>query len=285
MRIVRIKSGLGNQMFQYAFYRKLLSNNNNVKLDISTINKNKDHNGYELNKIFNVVEFVATDEEIIKYSDDKNDLLSRLRKKIFGIKKTHYIPKKFSFEKEYLQIDNVLLDGYWQSEKYFKDISSIIRNDFIFKNKLDEKNKNMIDKITNTNSVSIHIRRGDYLSPQYIKKFGQSCPISYYKKAIDYIKKTNNKCKFFVFSDDIEWTRKTLLGDEFTFIDWNTKQKSYIDMQLMSNCKHNIIANSSFSWWAAWLNNNSQKIVVAPKIWFRDNQDYRDVLPEDWIKF
>lgn len=284
MRIVRIKSGLGNQMFQYAFFKSLSSTFEDVKLDLDYIKNMKDHNGYELSNIFQIKEIRASKEEILKFSDEKQDILSKVRRKVIGRKKTHCVQKKFNFNEKYFEVDNVLLDGYWQSEKYFKNIEAIIREEFKFKNQLDELNLKTLDKIINSNSISMHIRRGDYMSLQYIEKFGKICNVNYYKKSIEYIKDIYPDCTFFVFSDDIQWAKDNFKGYEFKFISNNTGGKSYIDMQLMSNCKHNIIANSSFSWWAAWLNNNKDKIVIAPKLWFNDDNDYSDVVPEDWIR-
>lgn len=180
--------------------------------------------------------------------------------------------------------------GYFQSEKYFIDYSQRIRQSFTFKNKPDELNSEMLNRIKETESISLHIRRGDYVSNLTANSEHGLCSIDYYKKAVEYIKsKTEsrgNRC-FFLFSDDPIWVKENMmfLGDEMVVVDFNTGEKSYEDMRLMSMCKHNIIANSSFSWWAAWLNNNPDKIVIAPDKWFVvDYYDTCDLYPDNFIK-
>ena len=173
--------------------------------------------------------------------------------------------------------------GYWQSEKFFKDISDEIRKDFSFPKFTSEKNLEILKLIKSYNSVSIHIRRGDYLQN---RGFNGLAPLEYYQKAIEYIKNKIENPHFFIFSNDIEWCRKNLSIENSYYIDWNRGEESYRDMQLMSLCKHNIIPNSTFSWWGAWLNKNPNKIVIAPEKWFNDcvNIDYSNIVPETWIK-
>jgi Glycosyl transferase family 11 len=176
------------------------------------------------------------------------------------------------------------LDGYWQSEKYFIDCSKLIRKDFTFKNELDSYNLKLKSKIDKTNSVSIHIRRGDYVNNLNTNATHGLCSIDYYIKAVNYITERIESPYFFVFSDDIEWAKKNImLNFPCQFISHNIGSKSYLDMQLMSLCKHNVIANSSFSWWGAWLNSNDNKIVIAPRKWFAVNTDICDLIPSNWI--
>lgn len=138
----------------------------------------------------------------------------------------------------------------------------------------------MIEKIIGTDSVSLHVRRSDYIGSY----FAGICTLEYYAKTVEYMRKHIQKSIFFVFSDDIPWCKEHLnLADNVYFIDWNKGKDSYKDLILMSNCKHNIIANSSFSWWGARLNNNPTKIVIAPHKWHQ-NLDYKDIIPSDWIK-
>lgn len=151
---------------------------------------------------------------------------------------------------------------------------------------LSGENKIISDEIRKTNSVSLHIRRGDYITSKITNKFHGTCCLGYYKKAMKLINKKVKNPKYFVFSDDIYWVKKNLEIKNAFYVDDNVGDKSYIDMQLMSMCKHNIIANSSFSWWAAWLNNNPNKIVIAPKKWFNDpGMDTTDLISEEWIRF
>lgn len=282
MLIVRIQGGLGNQMFQYAIYRTLMENGKDVKMDITGFLNYGLHNGYELPNLFSIKEVIANQKEIELLSDFKRDILHIARRKLLGRKKKHYVQNDFKFINEVFGLDNVYLDGYWQSEKYFIDIQHIIRQEFMFKNMLDITNQEIVERINNTNSVSIHIRRGDYVSnPDAFKVHGGITTLDYYMRAINIIKENIDNPVFFVFSDDMEWAKANLSLDNSYFIDWNTGVNSYKDMQLMSYCKHNIIANSSFSWWGAWLNRNKSKLVVAPNRWF-NTIIAEDIIVDNW---
>lgn len=286
MKIVRIFGGLGNQMFQYALYKSLEHKFNNVKIDTSDFHYHNHHNGYEIDKIFDTTYNIADKEEIKKITYPRNLLIYKIFDKILkkNLNKGYDIceGKDRRYNKEILNIRNTIYyDGYWQSELYFKDIEKLIRKEFTFKNELDERNLEIAQKIKNTNSVSIHVRRGDYIGN---KSLGNICGKEYYLKSVEYIEKNIEKPEFFIFSDDIEWAKDSLnINYPKTYISWNKNQESYKDMQLMSYCKHNIIANSTFSWWGAWLNNNTEKIVIAPKLWFADKKE-NDIIPEAWIK-
>lgn len=173
--------------------------------------------------------------------------------------------------------------GYWQTEKYFSDIRSKILEAFTFP-PLAEDNKNQvtIESIRRKNSISIHVRRGDYM------KIGNTqgiCTPDYYVKALKMMLEKTKPDVFLVFSDGIEWCKENLseyFGDTpVVYVDWNTGPESFRDIQLMSNCKHNIIANSSFSWWGAWLNQNGSKIVIAPSRWM-NNKGWADIIPQSW---
>ncbi|HQS38500.1 MAG TPA: alpha-1,2-fucosyltransferase, partial [Methylotenera sp.] len=159
-----------------------------------------------------------------------------------------------------------------------------IRKDFTFKLALSVKNSAIIEQISQVNAVSLHVRRGDYVTNAKNAFIGV-CSLEYYRKAVEYVKNQVDKPVFFVFSDDIEWVKSNLPIDFPCFyIDHNHGIESFNDMRLMSHCKHHIIANSSFSWWGAWLNANSEKIVIAPQQWFANNTNVNDLLPESWIK-
>lgn len=294
MIIISIFDGLGNQMFHYAFYRSLKEKNKNVKLDIiSSWNKYRlDHNGYEMNKIFKINTEFATIYERNKFlkgvyigKQIKNDIIYKIRLKVLKRKKLLYMcknPKEvITYNKEYLNKENIYFFSHYQSEKYFKNIEGKIRKDFSFPVRIDDKNKILLDKIKNTNSISLHVRRGDYINNE---KFSEICSLSYYKKAIKTIYKNINNPVFFIFSNDINWCRKKFDMENIIFVDNNKGEDSYKDMQLMSCCKHNIIANSTFSWWGAWLNSNKNKIVIAPNKWFNSVEGTCDIIPEDWHK-
>lgn len=285
MLIVAVAGGLGNQMFQYAFYRKMKHLKKNIKIDALALwnEKSVAHNGYELNRIFRLNVDFANAIERAGFLGRK-DLLSKVRQKFSPLKNKYscqsdeeaisFIAENFSFENKYLL-------SYWQSERYFEDISDEIRKDFSFPAFTGSENMALSDKIRSTNSVSIHIRRGDYVQLANVKDI---CSLAYYKNAIRHIKETVKDPVFYVFSNDIAWCEQNLAMEEAVFIDHNKGEDSYKDMQLMSYCKHNIIANSSFSWWGAWLNNNPEKIVLAPDKWFENTAGTKDIIPDSWIK-
>ncbi|WP_025749559.1 alpha-1,2-fucosyltransferase [Priestia megaterium] len=283
MIIVRVIGGLGNQMFQYALYKSLENEGKEVKLDLTGFGDYDLHNGYELNKIFNINENVATKDEInklIKLPDNK--VLSMIKRKFFSSTINYYSQDQFKYLSEIFQLDNVYLDGYWQSEKYFQGIKEVIRKEFKFKGEPNPKNIEMVKLMRGSNSVSIHFRRGDYISnPDAYKVHGGITTIHYYENAVKEIKSKVKEPKFFIFSDDIKWVKENFKLEDAFFIDWNTGSESYRDIELMSNCKHNIIANSTFSWWGAWLNKNKNKIVIAPNQWF-NTIDTEDVIPDTW---
>lgn len=287
MNIVRIVGGLGNQMFQYAFYRALKEKNTDtVGLDLTPFQWYNLHNGYELDRLFGINEGSVEQKYIDSMRDEKKDIINKVRRKLLGRKKSHYRETKIAFNEEVFKLRNTFFDGYWQSEKYFKEIENIIREEFTFKIPLDEKNFALVEEIKNCNSVSLHVRRGDYITNKEVNKlYGNVCTLDYYRKAIEYINSRVENPKFYVFSNDLKWVKENLDIPNAVYIDWNTKEDSYKDMQLMSCCRHNIVANSSFSWWGAWLNTNKDKIVVSPDRWFNDEQvGTNDIIPEEWIK-
>ena len=284
MIIVQLKGGLGNQMFQYAFGRSMaLFHNTSLKIDVNYF-ENQDPGvtprKYELD-VFDLKQSYATNKEIqsiqqqypnwIQKSIGK--LLPRFRP-VFKEKNEKYIKSIF------FALNNVYFKGYWQNEKYFKNIEILIREEFSFKHPLSQKAKSLLEEIGSNESVSLHIRRTDYIG----KAVGEVCTPGYYKKAIQHIEDLKNNIRLYVFSDDIEWVRSNLAFSHPTiFVDKTyTENIDWMDMQLMSKCKHNIIANSSFSWWAAWLNDNPKKIVIAPNEWnFKKN--INDIIPPEWI--
>lgn len=288
MKIVRFMGGLGNQMFQYALYRKLQYLNQSVKADVGWFGENIIHNGFEISKIFRNIDLeIAAKDEISSLSDISNGFFNVVRRKILRkYKTTHYKEKGLFFQPEVFEMaDNLYLDGYWQSEKYFFDIRNLLLEEFKFPKIESEYNRKILDIIENSNSVSIHVRRGDYLNNNI---YSNICSEKYYKSAINLIMKRINEPVFFIFSDDIEWCKERLFSEReknIHFVDNNQGENSFIDMQLISLCKYNIIANSSFSWWGAWLNNYKNKIVIAPEKWVNIKKSkINDILPSDWIK-
>lgn len=283
MKIVNVIGGLGNQMFQYSFALALKNiTKGKVKLDIGNFTGYKLHNGFEIGKIFTNYLEIANGKEVKKISYQSNDVYSKVLKKIFKRKKFEFYEQKMEYKEFSSIIDKKYFKGYWQSEKYFYVIKDEIKNFFKFPEIKDNKNMKILKRINSSNSVSIHIRRGDYVSHPI---HGGICSIAYYKKAIEHLKINVKEPVFYIFSNDIQWCKENLNLSEANYIDWNQGEMSFRDMQLMSECQHNIIANSSFSWWGAWLNNNTDKIVVAPSKWFNsENMNIKDLIPKEWVK-
>jgi hypothetical protein len=299
MIITKIQGGLGNQMFQYAVARHLaIKNNTELKMDISFFNNVGDntYRKYRLDN-FNIEENFLSEKELKKIKRNNfhgQSLMQRILRKIFIklenrkplIKKTYITELSPAFEKKILEIrtkKNIYLYGNWQSEKYFKNIKDTIIKDFSLKKEMTEKTKYFLSKIKKSESVSIHIRRGDYVKNTKTKEYHGICSLDYYKKAIKLTEERIKNPVFFVFSDDIEWVKNNLkTKNPLTFVSGNN-MPDYEEMVLMSKCNHNIIANSSFSWWGAWLNSDPNKIVIAPKKWYNAPVEIKDLIPNKWI--
>jgi hypothetical protein len=266
MVIVRILGGLGNQMFQYAYAKSLTHKGFKVQIDISRFKSYKLHGGYHLDQ-FNID---------LETSSQLPVLLSKI-----GLKKS-IKEKSLLFDENLLKVDkNAFIKGYFQTEKYFSDIRDILLKQFTIKGELSSSTKAIKNQINSCEvSCSLHIRRGDYISDKKANKVHGTCDIAYYQKAISYISDQHKNVHFFVFSDDIAWVKSNLNIENATFIDH--KAIPHEDQYLMSLCKHNITANSSFSWWGAWLNQHQEKIVVAPKQWFVEKEN--EVACKSWIK-
>lgn len=291
MIISNLIGGLGNQMFQYAAGRSLaLRCGVEFKVDLSEFSSYPLHQGFELDRIFNCPISIASTLDLKEALGWRRNQL--YRKLLSRLSISGALGKGFMVEPHFHywnglggSIENAYLAGYWQSEKYFIENEDQIRNDFQFKSPLIGKNLLLADEIGGTNSIGIHIRRGDYVSNPKAHAVHGVCSIDYYSRAIGLVEKTVTLPKYFIFSDDIYWAKKNLnFLDDPVFIDHNIGADSYKDMQLMSLCKHNIIANSSFSWWGAWLNQNKQKVVIAPNCWFVNGNNIKDLLPSEWMR-
>lgn len=290
MIITRLWGGLGNQMFQYAIARSLAYiNNSEFKMDISYY-KTQDLRNYELN-CFNIIEKFATEKEVkktISYKAKPYRLLIKILRLPSKHLANHYKEKMgFNFDPDILKIKNdVYLDGYWQTEKYFKNIREIIREEFTVKSRPNKQNSEILNEIQNSNSIAIHIRRGDYVFNPKILEIHGLCSLEYYKNGLEILKEKVSNPRIFVFSDDSHWVKENMdFGESAIYVTHNDPDKGYEDLRLMKNCKHFIIANSSFSWWGAWLSTNPSKLVIAPKRWMKDESYIvKDHLPENWIK-
>lgn len=279
-------------MFQYAIGRALsLRQSTELVLDTGAFSRYNLHNGYELSRIFNISARVA----------NESDFRRVLGWRGYGRIRQALIRRRYSFTRGNRIIvetphgsqagisdlpGDCYLSGYWQSEKFFRSYQDQIRADFTFRLPLSPQNQAVYEEIHTCDAISLHVRRGDYVNNQNAVAIYANCPQEYYLKAIDMVASQCANPVLFIFSDDIEWVKEKLkfqLPCEYVF--HNTGNESYNDMRLMSECKHNIIANSSFSWWAAWLNSSKDKIIVAPQKWFSTDQfSCRDLIPSEWIR-
>jgi Glycosyl transferase family 11 len=280
MIIVNIFGGLGNQLFQYAAGRQLAEmNHTTLKFDIKNLKKDKQRE-YSLHH-FNIKEVFCTsfDKTIIKGRERIKKLLNKDKPGAI------YTEQSLNFDKKVVELgNNTYLDGYWGNEKYFKSIENIIRREFTIAQPAVGMNEMYIQKIKSTNSVALHVRRGDYVTDKKTNAFHGVCSISYYREAIAYLSAKFSNLFFYIFSDDMPWVRENLEINEFSvdYVEHN-RNHAHEDLRLMYSCKHNIIANSSFSWWGAWLNNYPDKIVIAPEKW-NNIPGYNADLPEKWVR-
>ncbi|MCL2800143.1 MAG: alpha-1,2-fucosyltransferase [Treponema sp.] len=288
MIIVQLNGGLGNQLFQYATGRKLaIRNNTELKLDL-TLLEDLPHEVFSL-KHFNINADILEKKEANKFY--KKNIISRIIRKSKALTRTgknKYIKEKewYIFDPDILKLpDNTYLSGYWQSEKYFFDIEETIKQELCLDISLSQKSCEAEETIKSlNNTVSLHIRRGDYITnPKVFDYFGV-CSLDYYNNCINKLNKIIGNLNIFVFSDDPSWAKNNLeTSNKLFFIEHNNNLNAYEDLYLMSICENNITANSSFSWWGAWLNKNKDKYIFAPKYWvIKEKNKKLDIVPNSW---
>lgn len=277
MRLIKMTGGLGNQLFIYAFYLSMRRRFPNTRIDLSDMMHYHAHNGYELHRVFGLPQ-----EEFCINQPLKKVLEFLFFKTI--IERKQDLTTLEAFERSYAW-PFVYFKGFFQSERYFKDVADEVRRLFTFPHqRANERSRRLREQIlADPNAVSLHVRRGDYLLPQFWETVGRMCPLAYYEKALNEICQRVPSPHFYVFSDDLEWVCEHLHLENAVYIEGNTGDDSWQDMMLMSCCKHHIIPNSTFSWWAAWLNPHQDKIVVAPRCWFADRETPY-IVPNEWIK-
>lgn len=286
MVITRIYGGLGNQMFQYAIGRSIsLQKKTMLKMDISSFSSYKLRN-YKLS-VFNIEEKFAKQSELPLLITEKNYFKKsclQLVNKLIPTSKRLVIYEQDSITNADCLAQNVYLIGYWQSEKYFKKDANQIRQDFAITKKLTPSAKNWLKQIKSTLSVSLHVRRGDYVSDFKTSQRYNIDLTRYYRKSMAILKQKVNKPVFFVFSDDYKWVQGAFSGKQNIRIVSDNKLQDYEELYLISKCQHNITANSTFSWWGAWLNNSPDKIVLTPRHWYKDQPTSPELIPNKWIK-
>lgn len=287
MIIVKLQGGLGNQMFQYALGRNLsLLHKAPFKIDYSYLKKpNQSGRVYQLEG-FNIQVTEATEREIRSYTGTVQKILDRYFRKSSHQK--HIKENFLGFNADVLRYKDGYFDGHWnmQSERYFHPNEAAIRQDFELKNPLGAAAEAISKQISAASSpVSVHIRRGDYVTISKVAAVHGLLPLSYYQKACDQILEKFSETNFFIFSDDINWAKENFPKKYPVSFVSNPEIYDHEEIELMSRCRHNIIANSTFSWWGAWLNSNPEKIVISPTPWFRSGEfNTQNIVPNSWRK-
>lgn len=288
MKIVNLMGGLGNQMFEYAMFLALKKAHPKEKILCSTraLNGYSLHNGYELERIFDIETKEASLWQLTKlaYPYFNFQTWQVMHKWLPNRKSMTFETMRVPFDKNDVErVESMFYDGYWQYEEYFKDAREEILGVYQFPKFTDEPNKKLAKKLISCTSVACHVRRGDYLKHPVMCV----CTEEYYVHAIEKMNNMISPDLYCVFSDDPEWCKENLAHlfseMEVVYVNWNKGENSFRDMQLMTLCKHNIIANSSFSWWGAWLNQNEDKIVLTPEKWLNKNL-LKDPICDNWIR-
>jgi hypothetical protein len=292
MVIVKLIGGLGNQLFQYAAGRRLAHRLNvPFKLDVSPF-ETYTLRSYKLSH-FSVIEEFASKSEIAGfepfYHSKKRRVINALCKYVAPARRKLVFTESTlePVKQEILsEVGGFYLSGYWQSEKYFVDIENILRAEFRLKERMSQQSLRMADEILRCNSVCMHVRRGDYVSNPKVNSIHGVCEREYYYRCADRIAATEPDPRIFIFSDDMGWVIENLrLPYKTTHVTHNGAERDYEDLHLMSLCKHHVIANSSFSWWGAWLARRPGQIVIAPTRWFRSPAiNTSDLTPKEWIR-
>ena len=304
MIIIQLAGGLGNQMFQYALCLQLKSLGKEVKIDdISGFVQ--DEKRVPALAPFSVSYERPTKKELIQMLDSSLMPWNRVRRKLFGRKRKGYFEEDKRYHPEIMTWDDIYLEGYWQTEKYFEAIADEVRKaydtDRLLRNIEDSRLEDWLKLIDSNQSVSVHVRRGDYLLPENQALFGGICTDTYYKEAMSRMMRERPDCRFYLFTNDKQWARAQIaeykkaepsdtdaktydvnLYDNIEVVDFG-ERNDYAEFVLMSRCKHNILANSSFSWWASYLNRNADKIVLVPDRWL-NGWDCEDIYRKDMRK-
>ena len=286
MIIIQVAGGLGNQLQQYALYRKFVRMGKEARLDLSWFDEVKQNNGeakvtsrnLELTCFDRLVYETCTREEKEKLTGS-DGLSGKLRRKLLP-STIHWFHESKMYHPEILSFEDMYLSGYFACEKYYSDILYDLREKIQFPPSDNPLNPELAQEMRECASVSVHVRRGDYLNEENRAMFGNICTDDYYRKAMEIIKDEVKNARFYIFSDDSSYAKQKYQGEEFTVVDINHGKDSFYDMWLMSNCKHNICANSTFSFWGARLNGNEGKIMIRPSI-HKNSQVFRKEEMED----
>lgn len=270
MIMIQMAGGMGNQMFYYALYRAFEQRGCEVCIEDFTHYAEIGRQDNKLEEIFPLTYKKTTRAEYDRLTDSSFLPWKRVKRKLFGRKQRVYKEKDaLTYEEAVFRLKDCCLEGYWQSERYFESIKALLRRDFCFDwGKFPENACLMRKRMEDSLSVSIHVRRGDYLLDQFQSIYGGICTEAYYHSACAYMKNKYGNCTFFLFTNDLEWGRQQ---KDVILVECAEPGRDYIDMALMSCCRHHIIANSSFSWWGAWLDPHAEKTVIAPAKWLNSS--------------
>lgn len=286
MNIVELRGGLGNQMFQVALYLAFTEKNIPVKADMSFYTSGRQER--ELGVVFfpNLSLKYAEGEVVaaLRGYGYHDSVFQKLRRKLsMSQSRVYEEDVRKGYQPVVFEQRDTYIRGYWQCEKYFAEYRRAVVDAFRFPKVREGSCCQYLEQeiLAEENAVSLHVRRGDYLEERYSNVYCDICTEQYYRNAIGLMKDQYPNCHFYVFSDDLPWCREHFGGDDVTFVDCNHGAESPYDMYLMSICRHNIIANSSFSWWGAWLNQNESKQVLVPERWFH-HMDVCDQICDSW---
>jgi hypothetical protein len=293
MLVVNLIGGLGNQMFQYASAWALASEHGmELKLDISDFHRFPPRR-YLLDH-FRVDAVIARPDELAMFDKDSKRFRTATRKFVARLLGDNRVTGRTVFERGFpwqkIPLDrtiDTLLIGYWQSERYFLSMAHQIRQAFVLRAPPDARTQRLLDDIDRQPAVSLHVRRGDYVSNPVVQKKHGLVGLDYYAAAVAHILALEPQARFYVFSDDLDWVRANLsMAAQAEYVDLNGPDQPHEDLRLMSRCRHHIIANSSLSWWGAWLNPDPAKVVIAPRQWFtpESKRDARDIVPPSWVR-
>lgn len=283
MIIIHVVGGFGNQLYCYAIYEKLKSLGKEVKLDIGDYLPNAaepEKRRLELPFLEGLKYEICTSKERNALKDDSRKFLSRVRRKLFG-SKAHIFKEPDRYSPRIFELDNIYLDGYWNSEAYFADRISALQEKIKFPQGT-QKNREYAEKMQQEEAVFMHIRRSDYLDPSCIDRYRDICTQEYYRGALEYVKERQKSAgkgplKIYIFSDDTKYVKETYQDLEAEIVDWNQGEESFYDCMLMSRCKYHICANSTFSMWAARLCTRPEKVMIRPLLFDR----YQKITPKE----
>lgn len=290
MIVIRLRGGLGNQLFQYAAGRRLAwRHGTELKLDVEPLERSGERH-FALDH-FEIAAEPATAAELRRCCSPIRT--ARLARWLLGKPAGPVRGPDSGFVPAVLDLpDDVCLDGYWQSERYFADAAGVLRRELRFREGPTGRNRELSEEISSCESVCIHVRRGDYVTNPVANQILGPCDLDYYHRAVEHLDGTVQPRCYYLFSDDPEWVRLNLLLDSpIVIVDHNSPDRPHEDLRLMSLCHHHVIANSSFSWWGAWLAESdgrragAQRIVIAPRRWYR-SEEYRadDLIPGRWLR-